>query len=96
MLWWTLLVSVALMFLVPGVAQAQECNPNHPETCECNPYHPETCPEPSPTHGGAAFFVAEKSGPSVGSDLKLAGLVALAVVGLALVTRLVIANARRE
>jgi hypothetical protein len=54
---WMLLV-VALVFVVPSLASAQTCNPNHPETCspspshppqDCNPNHPETC-SPSPSH----------------------------------------------
>ena len=92
---WVLLLAVAALLLVPGLGQAQECNPNHPETCECDPYHPDTCPTETATHG-AAFMVAEKSDPGVASDLKLAGVIALAVIGVALVTRMLITNASRD
>jgi hypothetical protein len=90
-----LLVVVAMVFLVPSVASAQTCNPNHPETCSpgptptCNPYHPETCPSPTGTHTGAAFFVGDTA-PSVGSDLMPIVWMALGVLGLGFVVRRII------
>jgi hypothetical protein len=96
---WMLLLVVALVFVVPALATAQSCNPNHPETCspsphpsDCNPYHPETCPSPTNTHTGAAFFAGETT-PSNTSDLMLAGWVTLGVLGLAFVVRRLILNA---
>jgi hypothetical protein len=93
-----LLLVVALVFVVPSLASAQTCNPNHPETCSphptptCNPYHPETCPSPTGTHTGAAFFVGETT-PSVGADLMPIAWVALAVLGLGFVVRRIITTA---
>jgi hypothetical protein len=95
-----LLLVVALVLVVPSLASAQTCNPNHPETCspspsphpsppDCDPYHPETCPSPTNTHTGAAFFVGDTT-PSVGSDVMPIVWVALAVLGLGFVVRRII------
>jgi hypothetical protein len=91
---WMLLLVVAFVFVVPSLASAQTCNPNHPETCSpsptpphCDPYQPETCP--TPTHTGAAFFVGDTT-PGIGSDLMPIVWVALGVLGLGFVVRRII------
>jgi hypothetical protein len=100
-------LAVAAILFVPGLGGAEECNPNHPETCggqpppACNPDHAETCPYPgghAPTARQAGILFptgAEREAATAGPGAAPVGL-ALAGAGLlgALVARRAVGRRR--
>ncbi len=94
----------SLLFAGIGAASAQECNPNHPETCECDPNHQGQCPYHGGGHAppnaptGASFFPVGETQPRTdfGPNAAPIVLIGLAVFGGLLVVRALVLSARRS